>query len=345
MPNIKRPFGLTTGGIQAIKTQTLCWKCGKEIPIGTFNWTYNPHWQTSTSGGKYSHKTCDGIYIPPIPKPYDPPKPEPEPPIPETIKPPESTTEEVAGKLHHKCYQKLKAYLKASVKRNLYIPGAPGSGKSYAIKSLAEELGYGYACIPLSEVTTPADLLGFPSIDGTRTIHTEFRRAYTSDNMILDFPELDNVSANTMSTINNALDNGHCPFPDGLLPRGKNMYIVGNGNTDLRGPTDQFPERRKQDAATIDRFTFVPWDYDETLEMLFCGKTPETKRMVAYCHKLRQLIRDKAVEAIIGFRVIVEACAGIDAGLPELEILQNIVLKCHPQSAELLELLCGRKVM
>src|SRR5665213_911474 len=64
MPYIKSPFGVRSG-IKVFHTPGICWKCGKDIPIGTMNWTYN-----TQVAGKYSHQDCakvsDEAYAPPV---------------------------------------------------------------------------------------------------------------------------------------------------------------------------------------------------------------------------------------------------------------------------------------
>jgi hypothetical protein len=168
---------------------------------------------------------------------------------------------------------------------NIYLGGAPGAGKSYAIKHLAKRLrahngsiGLEYCFIALSDATMPSAIFGFQQKDGD-FVPTPFYHIYKNGGVI-DIAELDNTNASVFTQLNNALDNGSYFFPGRNkdeafheVTRHPDCIVIGNGNTFLRGPSGMFPGRQRQDAAAIERFKFINWKYDNNLETFLVTHT------------------------------------------------------------------------
>ncbi len=144
-------------------------------------------------------------------------------------------------------------------KRNAYVWGAPGAGKSHAAKALAEVLGIAFRYVSLSPQSMPSVLLGYCDAQG-RYVSTGFRHCYQFGGVFC-IDEVDNASANLLATLNSALANGTAEFPDGQVTRHPDCIVIATGNTPGFGPTLAFPERRPLDRAFRDRFKFLRWQY------------------------------------------------------------------------------------
>jgi hypothetical protein len=154
-------------------------------------------------------------------------------------------------------------------RKNVYLYGLPGSGKSTAARMAATALGLEYGYISLNPQTPDNRLLGFMDLNpgGDAPIYREtvFFRCYTKGGVFC-IDELDNASASLLTTLNGMIENGHGAFPCGVLPRHKDFVLVATGNTAGRGGDVMFPERRAFDAAFSERFCFIRWEYDLALE-------------------------------------------------------------------------------
>jgi cobaltochelatase CobS len=79
--------------------------------------------------------------------------------------------------------------------------------------------------------------------------------------------EMDNGNGGNLATLNSAMANGWVTFPNGRTVRfGSNMVFCAAANTYGTGPTAEFAGRNRLDAATLDRFAYLPWDTDQGLE-------------------------------------------------------------------------------
>ena len=150
-------------------------------------------------------------------------------------------------------------------REHVYLYGPPGSGKSTAGIKAAEALGLEWGYISLNPRTAPSRVEGFMGADAKTYMGTPFRKLYAEGGVFV-IDELDNAGPDLLTSLNAALENGHCAFPDGMVARSPNFLLVATGNTNGRGGNASFPERRAQDAATLDRFYFLEWGYDEALE-------------------------------------------------------------------------------
>jgi len=73
--------------------------------------------------------------------------------------------------------------------------------------------------------------------------------------------------------MNASLANGYTEFPDQRITHHANTRFVAAANTIGKGADAQYVGRNQLDAATRDRFAFVPWDIDDRLEeALVLGK-------------------------------------------------------------------------
>ena len=159
-----------------------------------------------------------------------------------------------------------------SIGQHCYLPGEPGTGKSHAAEQIASMLGWRFASISLGPTTPESRLWGGMDAHG-KFFEPPFvtLARYAQDNpdkgSIFCLDELDNGHPGIIATLNSAMANGWFTAPNGdVIVMGKNMVLIGAANTFGTGPTAEFAGRNKLDAATLDRFVFIPWPTDEGVE-------------------------------------------------------------------------------
>jgi cobaltochelatase CobS len=149
--------------------------------------------------------------------------------------------------------------------RNVWLAGPAGSGKSTAAKQLAKVLfGTDDRFHYNGAIDSPYKLSGFVDANG-RIVSTAFRKAWENGGVYL-FDEVDASLPGALMAFNGALANGIADFPDGPMERHKDCYVVAAANTWGLGADAKYVGRAKLDAASLDRFFPIPWDYDEDLE-------------------------------------------------------------------------------
>jgi hypothetical protein len=189
---------------------------------------------------------------------------------------------------------------------NLCLVGPPGSGKTRACSEAAKALNLNYAFN--GAIDTEYKLLGFTDAMG-RVVSRPFRRIYEAGGVYL-FDELDGSMPAALLALNAALANGECDFPDGMVKRHPDCIIVAAGNTWGFGATSEFVGRNKLDAASRDRFTFLNWPIDESLER----KIAPDADWCAYVQKCRTVVQSKGLKILVTPRATFKGCALLAVG-------------------------------
>lgn len=186
--------------------------------------------------------------------------------------------------LFHKNHDKLKTCIEANSKEAPIIPmivGPAGTGKSTAVEQISRELGLHFYMA--NRIQNTFELVGFVDASGNY-VTTQFYEAFTKGGLFL-FDEVDASSPEALVTINAAIAQGYMAFPG--HPTAVDMHpdfkVVCAGNTFGTGSTLQYTGRNKLDAATLDRFMIIEWDYDTELE----EKLIKDKDLLNFCWKLR----------------------------------------------------------
>lgn len=197
-----------------------------------------------------------------------------------------------------------------------FLSGPAGSGKTTAASKIAECLQLPFYAISVCSQTTEFKLLGYMDANG-RYIESLFYNAYKNGGVFL-IDEIDSGSANVLGVLNSALANGHCAFPCGMVDRHPDFICIAAGNTIGTGATQQYIGRNPIDAATLDRFKFIHWGYNEKMERELTGND-------AWYEAVKRL-RDKAEAK--GLRIVISPRASIDgvmllaSGMNEREVLE-----------------------
>jgi energy-coupling factor transporter ATP-binding protein EcfA2 len=150
------------------------------------------------------------------------------------------------------------------LRKHAYLYGPPGSGKSTGAMHAAQALSLDYGYISLNPQTPESRLLGYNDANGKYQPSVLFKLYKNGGVFCID--EMDNASAGLLTTLNSLLENGIGSFPCGMIDRHPDFIVVSTGNTAGRGGNMQFPERRAFDAAFAERFVYLPWGYDESME-------------------------------------------------------------------------------
>lgn len=167
----------------------------------------------------------------------------------------------------HKEFELLLKILNAGL--NVALVGPAGTGKTSAAQAVAKALGTHFECQSFSATTTKSDLMGFTDANGHYR-NTPFRRAYENGGIWVG-DEFDAGNANANVVINAGTSNDVCSFPDGIIKRHKDFKAVLCMNTYGTGADRQYVGRNQLDAATMDRFIFLKWDLDDSLEASLIG--------------------------------------------------------------------------
>lgn len=162
----------------------------------------------------------------------------------------------------HYLFEKVLACLK--LKKNTYLVGPAGSGKSWVTEDIATQLNLPFYCPPVGRETTNAQLFGYFNADGFY-VRTPIREALEHGG-VLHLEEIDWSSPAVGTALNALLANRKVGFPDAVVPRHPDFIIIASANTFGTGATATYIGSQGLNAATLDRFVFLPFPYDEKME-------------------------------------------------------------------------------
>lgn len=156
--------------------------------------------------------------------------------------------------------------------QHVYLPGPPGSSKSHSAALVANAIDWRFGSISLGPTTPESRLVGGMDANGnfhqtSLTAGVAYAAEHTEAGFVFILDEMDNGHPGNIATLNSLLANGWITLPDGTtLTIGRNLVFIGCANTFGTGPTAEFAGRNRLDAATLDRFSYLPWDTDLGLE-------------------------------------------------------------------------------
>jgi cobaltochelatase CobS len=236
---------------------------------------------------------------------------------------------EVAGRIkdmppapRHPLFDALLAFTVASREPGGLVPilvGPAGSGKTTACEHVAQALGLPF--YSNGALTGTHELFGYMDAAG-RYHTTPFRQAFQFGGVYL-MDELDRTTDPSVPvSLNSALANGFASFPDSAEPvrRHPDFVPLVAANTFGRGADRLYVGANQLDAATLNRFAFLSWDYDEALERALAGDDTWTAyvqaaRAACYKHKIRHIISPRASmgganlrRVGLGFDMVADAC-------------------------------------
>ncbi len=226
------------------------------------------------------------------------------------VKTPDGEVKQVKGRQHARFPLLLKAMTARDhkgMRLNIWIAGPAGSGKTTAVEKAADALGLPFAFSgAINEVYR---LVGFMA-PGTGTyISTDFRRAYENGGVFL-LDEVDASDPAVVLELNAALANSSYPFPDGMVPRHADFICIAAANTWGMGGTSDYVGRSKMDAAFLNRFCMLTWDYDAELEASFVANQKWLHRVLC----VRSAVRAKGIKVVISPRSTIFGDALLSAG-------------------------------
>jgi cobaltochelatase CobS len=227
--------------------------------------------------------------------------------------------------LQHKDTPKLMKLIQ--MRKNVYLPGPAGSGKSTAARKCAEALGLPYYYVSLNPQSSPTRIEGYMTPHG-EYVMTLFRKAYEFGGVFCA-DETDNSSANLWTSINNAIDSDLGSFPDGMVKRHQDFVFVGTGNTNLNGDA-VYRDRKALDKSTISRLVFLYWDYDMALERTIAlGRNPNAGPWIDFIANLRKFAEDNNPQlfAYATPRATYDGASLLAAGFSVEETVENVVWK------------------
>jgi cobaltochelatase CobS len=201
------------------------------------------------------------------------------------------------------------------------LVGPAGSGKTTAVEQAAELLGHAFYI--QGAVQGAHELLGFVDAHG-RYQTTPFRKAFQEGGTIC-LDELDAGDPAGMLVCNSALANCYMPFPDQSAPvkRHAEFRLAACLNTFGHGADRLYVGRNQMDAATLDRFYFLDWRYDEKLERAISGNDEWCDRVQA----LRAAALKEKARLVISPRASVYGARMLAAGAPMAKVEAALIWK------------------
>ena len=224
--------------------------------------------------------------------------------------------------LTHKQFPELLQWAQATSDRtwvNIWVAGPAGSGKSHAGRQVAKALDrpfYTNGAIDLEH-----KLMGYEDANGKyRT--TPFREAFDKPSVYV-FDEVDRSNTGALLAFDGALANGHCDFPGfpAGIERHPECVIIACGNTFGYGADSQYVGAARMDAAFLDRFVHIEWEYDEALERAVAGND----EIVSEVQSLRAKARGAGLKVVISPRASIYASQLVRVGVKPKDALHAAV--------------------
>lgn len=227
---------------------------------------------------------------------------------------------------------------------HVYLAGPAGSGKTTAAEEVAKALGLEFSCQSFGPQTMQSTLLGYQTAGG-EYVESEFRRRFEKGGVYV-FDEMDNASSHVVTVLNSALANGYCAFPDKMVKRHPDFIVIACANTFGQGGDRQYL-RNQLDAATLDRFAFIEWKYDDAFEASLIGATcakpttfiaPEhggsmtAQQWFDRVHEIRKVVDRLRLRMVVSPRATILGARLFAAGFGRTWVEEMLILKGSDES-------------
>lgn len=233
------------------------------------------------------------------------------------------TIEEPKKEVVHTQFRKILSILKSQkrIQKNIMLVGEAGSGKTHLAYNISQALGLEFYPMSVGLQTTKSDLLGFINAHG-EYVTSPVREAFEKGGVLL-LDEFDSTHAGVVTIINSLLANGHCSFPDKIVPKNDKFICLVACNTYGHGANIDYVGRNRLDGATLDRFIVVDVDYDKKLEETLTGN----KEWLEIINKIRKNIEKQGIKMIVSPRASMQGADLLDNGFSYEEVLDMVVFK------------------
>jgi hypothetical protein len=185
-------------------------------------------------------------------------------------------------------------------RRNVYLHGPSGNGKTYAGGQAADAVGLRYAVMSMPGIQSPSRIFGFENARG-EFVSTVFAE-YFERGGVLIADELDRMIPQVATSLNSTLENRQAVFGGRVVNAHPDFVMVATGNTDMRGATMDYTAGQPQDYSTAARFAFLEWPNDEETERKLVAaiieRTPAGK-LVDFMGRLRKAVKLASLEKIL----------------------------------------------
>lgn len=308
----------------------LCYKCGKEITKGQFNWSYN-----TRKAGMFSHKDCllneeqfkDQINTPET-------EPELEPVFESTPVSEVESSSDITDKItltgKHKQTDLIKIVL--SMREYPFLFGAPGAGKTHLMLSIAQDMDLDFVNVSCANDMFKSELLGSVSPVSGNYYATAFYHAWEKGGLIL-LDEVGLASGAFLNVLNAGLAQREIRFPNGKrVQMHPHCFIAFADNSALYGNDPLFPERQDAGTAFRDRISYIEFEYDTDLEFKiisarFNGDTGRAKSWHSTILKLRTEINALNVPVFVSPRFAYAGAKGFVKGLSYERVIKMYLMR------------------
>lgn len=204
----------------------------------------------------------------------------------------------------------------------IMLVGEAGAGKTTCVDGVAKALERTFYYMSVGSQTTKSDLMGFIDANGVYR-PSVFRKAFEEGGVFL-LDEVDAGNANVITCLNAALANGVCSFPDGMIERHKDFVCVASANTFGTGASRSYVGRNQLDAASLDRFAVIEFEYDEGFERALAGNDEWVDRV----QRIRKAVKGERI--VVSPRASIYGAQLLKAGMKEKDVMEMVIIKGAP---------------
>lgn len=223
---------------------------------------------------------------------------------------------EMKGNFHYLFDKILKV---VSSKIPLMLVGPAGSGKNHTLEQVAEALSLDFYFS--NAITQEYKLTGFVDAHG-KYQETEFYKAFSKGGLFF-FDEIDASSPESLIVVNAALANGYFDFPNGRIDAHEDFRVVAAANTFGHGADMIYVGRNQLDAATLDRFAVMTFEYDNEIEKSLAFDI----ELFDFISDLRRSINKRGLRYVVSMRATINATKMLNAELDKMTIIKSVITK------------------
>lgn len=203
------------------------------------------------------------------------------------------------------------------------LTGDAGSGKTYGAKSVAKALDLDFRIVSFNNEMSLGRTMGFMNANG-QYVRTAVRDMYENGGVLI-LDEFDSANPNVAMALNNLLDGEEYTFDDAQVSRHPEFRYVACTNTYGKGANKKYNARNKMDDATMDRFIYMDWGYDEQLERNIFGNTRATEVVF----KIRENANKMGMNGLVTPRRTREVNKMVSIGFSIRDAVQMAILNPH----------------